>query len=396
MPPLTTLREMTNPSCILYGPHDARYEDRPLPVITNPTDVIVRIAYTGVCGSDVHFHHHGGINHPIPPLTGITMGHESSGTVHAIGPGVTSLSPGDPVALEPCTPCRRCQACKSGRYNLCPRLRFAGVPGRCEGTLSRFFVLGEDFCHRLSPAGRGDGEGAMMEPLGVAVRSVRLGGVGPGSGRVCVFGAGTVGALASILAGGVFGASVVVGADVNERRIGFVGDVMRTLEGAGAGAGAGAGGVFRGYVSDPSKGVQETAREILALLDHIDGGDGDDDDDDDDAGFDVVIEATGAPACIQMGVEVVRAGGTFVQTGLGPRNVDFPIGRVVQKEVALKGCFRYGPGDFQLGVQLAREGRVPLKRFITRVVGFEQAVEAWEITGRGAGMKTLIRGVDVD
>ncbi|GLA07963.1 hypothetical protein AnigIFM60653_009483 [Aspergillus niger] len=363
-----SLTDMSNPSCLLYGAHDARYEDRPIPTITSPTDVIIRIAYTGVCGSDVHFYHHGGIHRPITPSNPITMGHESTGIIHAIGPAVSTLSPGDPVALEPGYACHRCNLCKSGRYNLCREMKFAAVPGICHGTLTRFFKLPADYCYRIPEGTLGLDEATLLEPLGVAVRSVREVGVKPGM-KVVVFGAGTVGVLCMAVAR-EFGASRVVGVDLSERKLEFAESVV--------------GKRFWGGGFVPS-GDGEDGRRL------VEGFCGSDDD---EAGFDVVIEATGAEACINLGIEVVKVGGVFMQTGLGRKNVSFPIGTVVAKEVVVKGCFRYGPGDYKLGMQMAVEGRIPLKRFITKVVGFEDAVEAWETTARGEGIKTLIRGVD--
>ncbi|PWY80747.1 alcohol dehydrogenase [Aspergillus sclerotioniger CBS 115572] len=363
---------MINPSCLLYGPGDARYEDRPIPIITSPTDVIIRIAYTGVCGSDVHFWHHGGIKRPITPNNPITMGHEASGIVHAIGSDITTLSPGDRLALEPGYACHRCNICKSGHYNLCPRMKFAGVPTIYHGTLTRFFKLPVDCCYRI-PDSMGLDEATLMEPLGVAVHSVREVGVGPGM-RVCVFGAGTVGVLCMLVAR-EFGADGVVGVDMKGGKLGFAGRLWERRRGLGG-----------GYILDGKGEIQEEGKRMLERF-GMDANEGE--------GFDIVIEATGAEPCMRLGVEVLKVGGRFMQTGLGKRNVTFPIGTMAEKEIMLKGCFRYGPGDFALGVQFAVEGRFPLKRFITKVVGFEKAVEAWETTARGEGMKTLIRGVDM-
>ncbi|GAQ40581.1 hypothetical protein AtubIFM55763_007411 [Aspergillus tubingensis] len=364
------LTDMSNPSCLLYGAHDARYEDRPIPTITSPTDVIIRIAYTGVCGSDVHFYLHGGIHRPISPSNPITMGHESTGIVHAIGPGVTTLSPGDPVALEPGYACHRCSLCKSGRYNLCREMKFAAVPGVCHGTLTRFFKLPADYCYRIPEGTLGLDEATLLEPLGVAVRSVREVGVKPGM-SVVVFGAGSVGVLCMAVAR-EFGASRVVGVDLSEKKLAFAESVVGK-------------GVWGGGYVPSGDGEVDGGRLVEGFCDGDEEG---------NAGFDVVIEATGAEACINLGIEVVKVGGAFMQTGLGRKNVDFPIGTVVGKEVVVKGCFRYGPGDYKLGMQMAVEGRIPLKGFITKIVGFEEAVEAWETTARGEGIKTLIRGVD--
>lgn len=105
-------------------------------------------------------------------------------------------------------------------------------------------------------------------------------------------------------------------------------------------------------------------------------------------GFDIVIETTGAEPCVQMDIHVLRAGGSYIRTGNGKRSVEFPIAMVAEKEATVRGCFRYGPGGFSLGVKMAREGRVPVKRFLTKLV------EAWETTRRGEGVKTLIKGVN--
>lgn len=109
-------------------------------------------------------------------------------------------------------------------------------------------------------------------------------------------------------------------------------------------------------------------------------------------GYDVAIEATGAESCIQMAIYALRVGGSFVQTGLGKRIVNFPISTVSENEIHVKGCFRYGPGDYKMALELALSRRIGLKPLITEVVSFEDAVEAWERTRRGDGIKTLIRG----
>jgi D-xylulose reductase len=110
-------------------------------------------------------------------------------------------------------------------------------------------------------------------------------------------------------------------------------------------------------------------------------------------GFDVAIEATGAEPCIQMAIHALRVGGSFVQTGLGNPNVNFPITVVSMNEITVKGCFRYGPGDYKMALDLALMGKIDLRSLITKVLPFEKVTGAWETTRRGEGIKTLIRGV---
>ncbi|OJZ90777.1 hypothetical protein ASPFODRAFT_57036 [Aspergillus luchuensis CBS 106.47] len=324
-----------NPSCVLYSPLDARFEDRPLPTLEyNPHDVLIRIAYTGVCGSDVHFWLHGGIRTYVSPARPLTMGHEASGIIHSIGTAVTILQPGDEVSIEPGYPCRRCTSCKSGRYNLCPEMKFAADPPFVHGTLTKYFRVPADFCYK---EGRG------------------------------IFGAGTVGLFCAAVAR-EFGASVVVSVDVVEERLGFA----RGFVGERVG---------RGVVMGRDLGVEGNVERILneGRLRVI-------------GGADVVIDASGAEMAVQTGVFVLKKGGTYMQAGMGKRSMEFSIAEMCEKEVVAKGCFRYGAGDFDLGVDLVRRGRVVLEGFISRVFLFEEATEAWEAAKRGEGIKMVIEG----
>ena len=109
------------------------------------------------------------------------MGHEASGTIAAIGSGVTSVAVGDRVAVEPGTPCRFCSACKRGTYNLCRQMRFAAAPGPpdTQGTLSKYFAIAEDFVYRVDERISLQ-EAVMIEPLSVGVHAVKLADVRPG------------------------------------------------------------------------------------------------------------------------------------------------------------------------------------------------------------------------
>ncbi|KAL3470012.1 chaperonin 10-like protein [Aspergillus californicus] len=354
---------MENPSCLLYGPLDARFENRPVPSLQDPHDVIVQIAYTGVCGSDVHFWLDGGIRRYVSETQPLTMGHEASGTIHAVGAAVTELKPSDKVCIEPGYPCRRCERCKAGRYNLCAEMTFAAAPPFAHGTLTKYFMLPADFCYKV-PEGMSLQEAVLVEPLAVAVHAVRLAGVKPGE-SVVVFGAGTVGLFVAAVAR-EFGASRVVSVDILEERLRFAKEVV---------------GEGVGRVAVPDRAVSSEENAARLVRDH-DLGDG----------ADVAIDASGAEASTQTAIYVLRMGGTYVQAGMGKRKIEFPISEMCEREITVRGCFRYGPGDFRLGIELASRGKLPLKDFVTNVFPFEQATEAWETARRGVGTKTLIRG----
>lgn len=292
------------------------------------------------------------------------MGHEASGTVHSIGSAVTTLSPNDKVCIEPGIPCSRCKSCKSGRYNLCPDMAFAASPGpgpATHGCLCVYYKLTERFVYKL-PASVGLDEGVLVEPLAVAVHSITLAEIRPGH-KVVVFGAGPVGILCAAVAR-QFGAVEVISVDMNAARLEFVEGFAAT----------------GGFTPDTTV---DGATNAAAIIDRFQL----------DRGADVVIEASGAEPCVQMGIHVLAPGGTYVQTGCGKPNVTVPLTELGQKEAVVKGCFRYGAGDYELAIGFLRDGKIDVKKLISRTVAFKEAADAWESVGRGQGIKTLICGV---
>jgi D-xylulose reductase len=112
----------------------------------------------------------------------------------------------------------------------------------------------------------------------------------------------------------------------------------------------------------------------------------------DKSAVDCVLECSGAEPAMQLGIHVLRKGGTFVQAGLGKPVQGMPILLMSEKELNVKGSFRYGPGDFEQAVSLLSQGKVNVKALISSVVPFERATEAWEKTRKGEGIKNLIEG----
>ncbi|KAG6592553.1 chlorophyll synthesis pathway protein BchC [Phytophthora cinnamomi] len=348
-----------NLSFVLEKAGVVKYEDRPAPTITDPHDVVVNVRYTGICGSDVHYYTHGRIGRFVVEAP-MVLGHESAGVVHAVGPAVKSLRPGDRVAMEPGAPCRRCVRCLEGRYNLCPDMAFAATPP-VDGTLAKFFVTPEDLCYKLPPHVSLQ-EGALLEPAAVAVHFCRLAKVSPGD-SVVVFGVGPVGLLACKVARSVFGASTVVGVDVNDERLAFAKEHAATH-------------VVR---NDPGSTPEQAAEKIIAQC-----GLGD--------GADVVIDASGAEFCIQTAVHVARNGGAYTQGGMGKTDIMFPIGVLCSKELRVTGSFRYSAGDYQLALDMVASGKLSVKELISQTVPFEEAKEAFENVKCGNGIKWLIEG----
>ena len=290
----------------------------------------------------------------------LVIGHEASGTVHEIGTSVTSLKLGDRVAIEPGFPCRRCKSCKAGRYNFCPMMTFAAAPPASHGTLTKFFKMPEDFCYKL-PETIGLDEGVLVEPLAVAVHVARLAYIGVGQ-SVVIFGAGTIGLLCAAVAK-TMGAGKIISVDINEERLEFAARFAST-------------GTYLPVITQSAEETAQAIKEDYNL----------------GQGADVVLEATGADSCIEAGIHVLRSGGSFVQAGLGKSKIQFPIVALSEKELHMKGSFRYNAGDFDMAMYLLGSGKISLKELITAVEPFERATHAWERTRKGGGIKTLIQG----
>ncbi|KAG6087714.1 hypothetical protein E4U15_007462 [Claviceps sp. LM218 group G6] len=349
--------ELSNLSFILNKPYDVTYQERPKPTLPSPHHVIVAVNYTGICGSDVHYWHHGAIGHFVVKEP-MVLGHESAGTVIETGNEVTHLKPGDRVAIEPGYGCRRCTDCRAGKYNLCDKMIFAATPPY-DGTLTGLWVSPADFCYKL-PDAVSLQQGALMEPLAVAVHIVKQASVQPGQ-SVVIMGAGPVGLLCAAVAR-AYGASKVASVDIVQSKLDFARDFASTHT----------------YLSQRIA-PEENARAIKQHLGLP-------------RGADVVIDASGAEPSIQTSLHTVRMGGTYVQGGMGNSDITFPIMALCLKEVTAKGSFRYGPGDYELAIELVASGVVDVKKLVTTVVPFEKAEEAFKKVKEGEVIKILIAG----
>ena len=209
-------------AAVLRGPKDVVVEERDTPE-PGPGEVLVRVHSVGVCGSDTHYYDHGRIGRFVveDPLV---LGHEASGEITALGPGVTSRRAGQRVSIEPGVPDLTCAQCLAGRYNLCPDMRFFATPP-IDGAFAEYVVVHEAFAHPV-PDSIGDDAAALLEPLSVGVWACRKGRVGAGS-RVLVTGAGPIG-LVCVQTAVAFGATEVVVSDVNPARLGLARDLGAT------------------------------------------------------------------------------------------------------------------------------------------------------------------------
>lgn len=241
---------------------------------------------------------------------------------------------------------------------MCPDMRFAATPPY-DGTLTGFYVAPEDFCYKL-PENISLEEGAVMEPLAVAVHITKQAEITPGQ-SVVVMGAGPVGLLCGAVAK-AFGARKIVMVDIQQDRLDFAKKYAAT------------------HTFMPERVAAEQNAE--RLIKEADLGEG----------ADAVIDASGAEPSIQTSIHVVKRGGFYVQGGMGKPDINFPIMAMCTKEITMRGSFRYGSGDYKLAVQLVADGKLQVKSLISRAVNFEDAEQAFEDVKAGKGIKVLIRG----
>lgn len=309
---------MSNRAAVLHSPGVVVLEDRQIPVPTG-RQVLVKVASVGVCGSDVHFYDHGHIGEVVVESP-VILGHEASGVVVGVGSEASSRSVGERVALEPGVPCDRCEQCRRGAYNLCPDVVFFATPP-VDGAFVQYVVIDEGFAHPI-PDSVSDNAAAMIEPFSVGIWAVQVSALGIGD-RVLVTGAGPVGVLTA-LAAQIAGAAHVTITDVNENRLEFA----------------------RRAGIDAAIDTRSTSA--------TENGD-----------FDVLFECSGVPAVAADAVRAVRPGGCAVMVGIAPDTTyPFPIGFIQNREITVKGTYRYA-NTYPVAIRLLASGRVDLDSLVT-------------------------------
>ena len=337
---------------VIHAPKDLRIDNYPDPA-PGPGEVRVKIANGGICGSDLHYYHHGGFG-VVRIQQPMALGHEIAGVVAAVGDGVTNVTSGTRVAVNPSKPCGQCLHCQEGMRNQCLDMRFLGSAMRfphVQGGFREFITVDATqavpISDRLSLA-----EAAVAEPLAVCLHAGKQAGPLLGK-RVLITGCGPIGAL-MILVSRFGGASEIVVTDVADAPL----TVAKKL-----GATHAINVATNAAALDPwrtGKGV-----------------------------FDTLFEASGNQAALRAALDVLRPGATLVQLGLGGE-ITLPINSIVAKELQLRGTFRFDP-EFELAVRLMGDGLIDVKPLIMATMPFESAVAAFELaTDRSQSMKVQL------
>jgi 2-desacetyl-2-hydroxyethyl bacteriochlorophyllide A dehydrogenase len=317
------------------------------PAPTPPGHVRIDVAYTGICGTDLHIFHGDMDGRVNPPCV---LGHEMSGRIAEVGPAVAGWRPGDPVTVMPLAWCGHCPACRAGHPRLCHHLVFLGIDA--PGSLQSSWTVPAVALVRLPPALR-LGHAALVEPTAVAVHDVRRADLRPGE-RALVVGGGPIGLLIAIVARRS-GADVVLAEPDPYRRAVADGLDLTTL--------------------DP--GAADLADRVE---DWTEG-----------AGAAVAFEVSGAAAGVATAVDALAVRGRMVQVAIHPVPREVSLFRFFWRELTLLGARLYDRSDFETAVGLIAQGDIPAAALISRVEPMERATGAFEALESGAGvMKVLI------
>jgi L-iditol 2-dehydrogenase len=328
----------------LHGAGDIRLGEEPPPRVA-PGLSLVRVTAVGLCGSDLHWYAGGGIGDA--RLDGpLVIGHEFAGVV-ADGPRT-----GERVAVDPAIPCETCAMCRTGDRNLCPDIRFAGH-GREDGALREFLTWPSHLLHPL-PDDLSDADGAMLEPLGVAVHALDLGHVRVGA-TVGVFGCGPIGLLLLQVARAA-GAGTVVAVDPLPHRVA----AARRL------------GADRAYLPD-----EVTDPAALVGIGGV-------------RGVDVAFEAAGTNDAVNMAIAAARPGARIVLTGIPDDDRTTFSASLARRKGLTLVMVRRMKDVYPRAVRLVQQGRVDVASVVTARYPLRRVDEAFRVAASRAGLKVVV------
>ena len=319
---------------------------RPVPA---DGEVLIQVAATGICGSDLKILNWNTQVTMAPP---VTIGHEFSGTV--VEAAADGWKPGDRVTAEPTyRVCGRCLHCQSGFYNLCAERKVLGFAA--DGAFAEFVRVPAARVHTL-PANVGFHAGALTEPLACCVHGLyELTGVGVEELAV-VTGPGAIGLLCVQLLKAAGARVVVVGTAADRGRL----ELARRLGAE--------------HVVDSS--AQDPAAAVAALS----GG----------LGADLVVECSGAGAAAELGLELARKRGKYTQLGMFGRPITLDFERIAYKEIRVVGSFAQRWSAWKLALRLLAEDKVKLEPLVSDVLPLHDWQKGFEKFKSRQGLKVLL------
>jgi len=328
----------------LHGPNDLRLHDEPRPV-PGPGEVLVRVTGAGICGSDLHWLSEGGIGDArlTRPLV---LGHEFAGVIE------TGERQGERVAADPAIPCGRCGSCREGNPHLCSMLRFAGHEAE-DGAMRQFVAWPAAALHSL-PEALSDADGAMLEPLGVAIHAVDLGQVRHGM-SAAVFGCGPLGLLVLQVAR-TAGATCIIATDRLPHR----------LEAAQSLGAARALQIRNGRVTG----------DVLAAT----GG----------RGVDVAFEVAGENAAVETAIASTRPGGRVVLVGIPADDRTLFTTSIARRKELTVVLSRRMKHTYPRAIELVASRQVDVRSLVTHRFSLAQFDEAFRTAQLRQGLKVIL------
>jgi len=346
---------------VYQGPGKKSWTDVPDPVIQQPTDVIVKMVATTICGTDLHI-----LKGDLPEVAvGRILGHEGVGTVTEIGSAITQLKVGDRVILSCVSSCGRCANCRTGLFSHC--LDPEGTAGigwifgyMIDGTQAEFVRVpfAENSVY-VMPKEMNEAEGVLLSdilPTGFEI-GVQYGDVQPGD-VVAVIGSGPVG-LSAVTTARLYGPSRIIAIDLDDARL------KRA--------------VSFGATETVNSGDADWKDQVMALTDG--------------AGVDVAIEAVGLPATFTMATQIVRPGGSVANIGVHGKPVELALNELWIKNIDISMGL-VNTNTLGMLLKLVTEHQLPIENFVTHEFGFDQMIEAYDVFSNASqhdALKVLIR-----
>lgn len=342
-------------AAVYYGPNKLAVEDVAIPT-PGPGQVQLQVGFNGICGTDLHEYYAGPIFVPTQPhpLTHqelpLTLGHEFSGTITAVGAGVTEWREGDRVAVEPIYKCGHCGPCAAGNYNVCQQIGFHGLMS--DGGMAEYTVVPTNMLHRL-PDNVSLELGALVEPMSVAYHAATLGDVKPGD-TAMVFGAGPIGiGLWFALRGkGLQEVFVVEPSPTRRAAIEALGAV--TLDPTVIDV--------PGFIADRTYG----------------------------AGADAVYDAAGVTPAVETALACVGSRKPMVSVAIYEKPLQTPLLNLVMNESRIQGSLCYTGADFEAVIALMAQGAYDTTGWVAQIPIGDVVSEGFEALHAGNKMKVLV------
>ena len=349
--------EKTMKAVIKYDNVAGATEVREVPVPEiGPKDVLVRVAYIGVCGTDPHMHQNLVSFKMNVPLI---FGHEFAGTIEKVGSEVVGYKEGDRVTAETHADyCGECSLCRTNQYPLCRERKGYGF--KTHGAFAKYVKVPARILHKV-PDNVSLKEASLTEPLCVAYKALVHGSrVEPGD-TVVVIGPGPIGLLCIKMAQ-ICGASeiIAVGTDGDEERLEMALEYGSTMA------------------------LNSSKDDVLSIVSSL--GDG--------YGADLVVDTAGVSPTLKLSMDVVRPGGQITKIGWGPKPVGFSIDPIIAKAVTLQGHFSHTWEVWEKCLVLLEKGQVDLKPLITHELPIDKWEESFELIESREAMKVVLKPID--